>query len=107
LQLCSEAERTLGAVLAGECDDDVLRELTVVSVVRAPNAGRLLVTVALPPSAGVPAEEVLQRLLRASGRLHSEVAGCSQDALNREKRFTRSCSGSKRLARAQRSSGKR
>ena len=74
LQLCREARRTLSAVLAGECDDDVLRELTVLSVVPAPNAGRLLVTVALPPSAGAPAEEVLRRLLGVSGRLRSEVA---------------------------------
>ena len=74
LQLCREAERTLGAVLAGECDDDVLRELTVLSVVPAPNAGRLLVTVALPAAANVPAEEVLRRLLGVSGRLRSELA---------------------------------
>jgi len=74
LQLCREAERTLSAVLSGECDDDVLRELIVLSVVPAPNAGRLLVTVALPASAGVSAEEVLQRLLRASGHLRSELA---------------------------------
>src|SRR5215472_4443321 len=74
LQLCREAERTLSAVLSGECDDDVLRELIVLSVVPAPNAGRLLVTVALPASAGVPAEEVLQCLLRASGHLRGELA---------------------------------
>jgi ribosome-binding factor A len=74
LQLCREAERTLGAVLSGECDDDVLRQLMVLSVAPAPNAGRLLVTVALPASAGVSAEEVLQRLLRMSGRLRGELA---------------------------------
>jgi ribosome-binding factor A len=74
LQLCREAERTLSAVLAGECDDDVLRELIVLSVVPAPNAGRLLITVALPSSSSAPAEEVLQRLLRMAGRLRSEVA---------------------------------
>jgi ribosome-binding factor A len=74
LQLCREAERTLSAVLAGECDDDVLRELVVLSVAPAPNAGRLLVTVALPAAANVPAEEVLRRLLGVSGRLRSELA---------------------------------
>jgi len=73
LQLCREVERTLGAVLSGECDDDLLRELTVLSVVPAPNAGRLLVTVALPASASVPVEEVLRRLLRLAGHLRSEV----------------------------------
>jgi ribosome-binding factor A len=74
LQLCRAAERTLSAVLAGECDDDVLRELLVLSVVPAPNVARLLVTVALPPSVGVPVAEALRRLIRASARLRSEVA---------------------------------
>jgi ribosome-binding factor A len=75
LQLCREAERTLSSVLTGECDDDLLRDLIVQSVVPAPNAGRLLVTVAMPPSIDVPIEEVLQRLLGVSGRLRREVAG--------------------------------
>jgi ribosome-binding factor A len=74
LQLCREVERTLSAVLAGECDDDLLRDLVVLSVVPAPNAVRLLVTVALRASAGVPVEEALRRLLRAAGHLRSEVA---------------------------------
>ncbi len=74
LQLCREVERTLSAVLGGECDDDLLRELLVLSVVPAPNAGRLLVTIALPASAGVPVEEALQRVLHAAGHLRSEVA---------------------------------
>src|SRR5437660_11636997 len=38
LQLCRQVERTLGFVLAGECGDDLLRELCVVSVVPAPNS---------------------------------------------------------------------
>lgn len=72
LQLCREAERTLAAVLAGECDDDLLRELTVLSVVPAPSAGRLLVTVAAPDH--VPLEEVLDRLGGVMGQLRSELA---------------------------------
>lgn len=72
LQLCGEVERTLNAVLAGECGDDLLRDVTVVSVVPAPHAARLLVTVSLPEA--VPPEQVLQRLDRARGRLRSEVA---------------------------------
>ena len=48
--------------------------LLVLSVVPAPNAGRLLVTIALPASAGVPVEEALQRVLHAAGHLRSEVA---------------------------------
>ena len=74
LQLCREVERTLSAVLSGECDDDLLRELIVLSVVPAPNAGRLLVTIGLPKSSSVSVEEVLERLLSKSGRLRSEVA---------------------------------
>jgi ribosome-binding factor A len=74
LQLCREVERTLSAVLSGECDDDLLRELIVLSVVPAPNAGRLLVTVGLPKSAGATVDEVLERLLSKSGQLRSEVA---------------------------------
>jgi hypothetical protein len=74
LQLCREAERTLSAVLGGECDDDVLRELIVASVVPAPSAGRLLVTVVLPDSALVSRAEALERLLGVSGRLRAELA---------------------------------
>jgi ribosome-binding factor A len=74
LQLCREVERTLSAVLSGECDDDLLRELIVLSVVPAPNAVRLLVSVSLPASAGVPVEEAQRRLLGVAGRLRSEVA---------------------------------
>ena len=72
LQLCGEVARTLNAVLAGECGDDLLRDVTVVSVVPAPHSARLLVTVSLPE--GVPAEQVLLRLDRARGKLRSEVA---------------------------------
>ncbi len=76
LQLCREAERTLSAVLAGECGDDLLRELIVQSVEPAPNAVRLLVTVSLPHSAGdTNVETVLERLQTVASRLRSEVAG--------------------------------
>ena len=82
LQLCREVQRTLGAVLAGECDDDVLRDLFVQSVVPAPNAARLLVTVSLAPSGrAVGTEDVLRRLHEASARLRGEVAA----AVNRRK----------------------
>ena len=52
----------------------MLHELIVLSVVPAPNAARLLVTVALPSSAGVRADEVMRRLLNVSGHLRSELA---------------------------------
>jgi ribosome-binding factor A len=67
-------ERTLGTVLAGECADDFLRELVVLSVTSAPNAARLLVTVALPVSVNVSIEQVVDHLGRAVGKLRSEVA---------------------------------
>jgi hypothetical protein len=71
LQLCAQVARTLAGVFA-ECADDVLRDLTVQSVIPAPNASRLLVTVAPAHSeADLPAEH----LRRARGKLRSEVAG--------------------------------
>ena len=75
LLLCGEAERTLSAVLAGECGDDVLRNLQVASVKPAPTSVRLLVTVyATAPAAGVDAAIVLARLARAKGLLRTELA---------------------------------
>src|SRR5262249_47030950 len=75
LQLCREVERTLNAVLTGECADPVLRDLTVVSVVPAPNAVRLLVTVDQSASQeGISPEGVLDHLRRAAGLLRSETA---------------------------------
>jgi hypothetical protein len=74
LQLCREAERTFSAVLGGECNDDILRELIVASVLPAPNAGRLMVTVVLPDSALVSPADALERLLSVSGRLRAELA---------------------------------
>lgn len=71
LQLCAQVARTLAGVLA-ECGDDVLRELAVESVVPAPNAARLLVTLA--PPAGVDPERVLTSLHAAHGKLRAEVA---------------------------------
>lgn len=77
-QLCGQVAEALGQVLAGDCDDDVLRDLQVVAVEPAPDASRLMVTVRMDPPS--PAEEmisptlVLDRLARASGRLRCEVA---------------------------------
>jgi ribosome-binding factor A len=75
LQLCGQVARTLSRVLAGECGDDVLREVIVESVQPAPDSSRLLVTVLPSPAAGaVDPATVLERLHRASGMLRSEVA---------------------------------
>ena len=74
-QLCRQVYQVLSLALAGECGDDVLRELTVESVEPAPNVSRLLVRVALP-SAGPPLSpiKVLERLDRVRGLLRQRVA---------------------------------
>lgn len=75
MQLCGQVARTLAAVLAGECGDDHLRDLVVESVEPAPNAGRLLVTLSLAPSAEPGhADQAAQSLERARGRLRAEAA---------------------------------
>jgi ribosome-binding factor A len=75
LQLCRQVADTLGQVLSGECDDDVLRSLQVVTVAPAPDASQLLVIVA-PALADERLDpvEVLQRLAACSARLRCEVA---------------------------------
>lgn len=75
LQLCGQVARTLEGVLAGELDDDVLRNLRVVSVVPAPNESRLLVTVG-PCAPGLPFDpvQILNQLATVSNRLRAEVA---------------------------------
>src|SRR5262249_56531055 len=75
LQLCRQVADTLGLVLSGECDDDLLRSLHVVAVTPAPDASQLLVIVApaLPGETLEPAQ-VLGRLAACAGRLRCEVA---------------------------------
>jgi ribosome-binding factor A len=75
MQLCGQVARTLASLFAGECGDEVLRDLLVESVVPAPSSARLLVTVALAPTAEPrPAGVIAERLERARGLLRSEVA---------------------------------
>ncbi len=75
LQLCGQVARTLSGLLAGECTDDLLRDLDVESVVPAPNSARLLVTLAwTAPAGAVRPSDVLAHLQRASGWLRAEVA---------------------------------
>ncbi|HET6880238.1 MAG TPA: hypothetical protein VFI31_08790 [Pirellulales bacterium] len=76
LQLCSQVADTLNYVLSGECDDELLRDLQVMSVVPAPDASQLLVTVypVAVSDATFDAVEVRRRLMAAIGRLRSEVA---------------------------------
>ena len=75
LQLCGQVARTLSSVLQGGCDDEVLRDLLVDSVMPAPDSTRLLVTVSRSPvSTNIATQEVLARLHRAHATLRREVA---------------------------------
>ena len=67
---------TLEAVFAGESRDEVLSGLRVVSVIPAPDASRLVVSVT-PRGAfeRLDPVDVSARLARASGWLRAEVAG--------------------------------
>jgi ribosome-binding factor A len=75
LQLCAQVRRTLEAILAGEIHVDVLRHVFVESVVPAPNASRMLVTVCPSPAAqDADPEVLLARLHDCGGRLRCEIA---------------------------------
>lgn len=73
-QLCRQVAETLQQAL-GELGDALLQALSVVNVVPAPDASRLLVTVEydgpIEPWSG---EVVAQRLAACQGRLRTEVA---------------------------------
>lgn len=73
LQLCAQIAHTLNFALGWGSGDEVLRELTVASVVPAPNTAHLLVTVAAS-SNDLDAALIQERLQHASGRLRSEIA---------------------------------
>ncbi len=74
-QLCRQVAETLDLVLSGDCRDEVLQGLHVVSVVPAPNSSRLLVTVAADlPFAHPDRGLILRRLDEHSGRMRSQVA---------------------------------
>ena len=74
-QLCAQVAETLSFVLQAECNDEILRDVLVESVVPAPDSTRLLVTVIPSPAAGaLDAGQVNQHLMKAYGKLRSEVA---------------------------------
>jgi ribosome-binding factor A len=75
LQLCAQIADTLNGLLA-ECHDEMLQVLQVASVVPAPDATQLLVTVypAIQPMSPMNPQEVLKHLAEALGWLRSEVA---------------------------------
>ena len=63
LQLCSQVQRTLDLVISGELNEDMLRDFYVLGVTPAPDAGRLLVSLA-PQKFAAPfrTDQVLIRL---------------------------------------------
>lgn len=74
-QLSRQVLETLDLVLSGDCRDELLQSLHVVSVVPAPNSSRLLVTVfADLPSELFDQQEILERVDDQMGRLRAEVA---------------------------------
>jgi ribosome-binding factor A len=74
LQLCGQVAEALNYAIAAVCNDDVLRDLTVVAVHPSPDDSRMLVTVG--PSLPGPSNpaEVLAHLHQHKGKLRSEVA---------------------------------
>jgi ribosome-binding factor A len=72
--MCGEIARTLGMVLGWESGDPLLRELIVEAVEPAPDSTRVLITVSLPCESRFGYGEILNRLLRATGRLRTEIA---------------------------------
>lgn len=60
--------------LAGECDDEVLRDAYVESVEPMGNGSQLLVRVTIPDTTGLRPSDVLARLNERSARLRAIVA---------------------------------
>ena len=82
LQLCGQVRKALDYVLSGETGDDLLRGLYVQDVLPAPDASRLLATVApLDPQADLDLGVVLDKLDRVQPMLRAEVAR----SINRKK----------------------
>ncbi|QDT15246.1 ribosome-binding factor A [Alienimonas californiensis] len=82
LQLCGQVRKTLDYVLSGETGDDTLRQLYVADVIPAPDASRLLATLApIDRHAELDAGAVMEKLAFAQPMLRSAVAR----AINRKK----------------------
>ncbi len=74
LQLCRQAQRAILLALAGECRDDLLRDLYVDSVEPIGAGGQLLVRVVVPRHIQATLPEVLQRLSDHAPKLRAAVA---------------------------------
>ena len=74
-QLCQQVAHVLEAVLTGEARDADLQDLSVISVVPAPHAGRMLVTVQSWAEDSLSRWSVIdEKLRRATPWLRSELA---------------------------------
>ncbi len=74
LRFCKQVEEALAVAFAGGCGDEMLGELGVESVVPAPDAGHLLVTVCFVSKERIPDPlETLTRLHKATGWLRLQV----------------------------------
>ncbi len=74
-QLCRQVGETLELVLTGDCADELLQSLHVVSVDPAPDVSRLLVTFGTDlPEERVDHQDILDRLAAQTGRLRCEIA---------------------------------
>lgn len=82
LQLCSQVAETLSLVLAGECGDDLLRDLLVDSVVPYPTSVRLMVT--LVPAVSSPVDSLPQMVQRLE-RHRTQLRGAVASAIHRRK----------------------
>jgi ribosome-binding factor A len=77
LQLCRQVERALSVALEGE----ILRDLTVASVVPGPDSSRLLVTVVFHGAEPLATAEIVAALEEQYARLRGSIAA----AIHRKK----------------------
>ena len=79
-QLAAQIARSIESTLVGECEDEVLQNLSVDAVEAAPGH-RMIVRLSVhPPGSGLPREEVLARLEASRPLL---VARAAQDVTRR------------------------
>jgi len=73
-RLCAQIRRTIDLTLAGDCEDEVLQNMTVQSVEPAPGNRVAVVFEVHPPGSELDKAEVLERLEAARPLLVSEIA---------------------------------
>jgi ribosome-binding factor A len=87
-QLCKQVSQTLDQVLSGECNDDVLRGLTVIDVKPAPDATCLMVFLSSLPGEKIDPVVALERLGRVRSKLRFEIASAISRKRTPELLFT-------------------